>query len=59
MHAMPQDAEHIVLVQEFAMRGDLYNTYRQMGGRIAESQVAEQVRPTRVSTSGRTTYKSM
>ncbi len=38
-----QDGERLVLVQEWAARGDLLNVTSQLGGRIPEAQAARAV----------------
>ncbi|GLC41523.1 hypothetical protein PLESTB_001001800 [Pleodorina starrii] len=43
LHAAFLDGDRIVLVQEYAARGDLFHLLRQMGGRMTEEQVSELV----------------
>ncbi|KAG2499640.1 hypothetical protein HYH03_002579 [Edaphochlamys debaryana] len=43
LYAAFLDADRIVLVQEYAARGDLFHLLRQMGGRMSEQQVTELV----------------
>ena len=35
--------KHVVLVEEYAARGDLFGIHRNMGGRLTETQVTELV----------------
>ncbi|KXZ45824.1 hypothetical protein GPECTOR_50g618 [Gonium pectorale] len=41
LYAAFQDEKHIVLVEEFAARGDLFGIHRSMNCRLAESQTSE------------------